>query len=108
MQPALQPDGQVCVDMGPPILEPAQVPTSLPATQVSSCSAHVQLASSTPAMGSTPAFSHRDATWGAKHFGCVVGSAYRCKLAHVWAEGADAWLQWPASASNVISRVYTA
>ena len=33
MQPAVQSDGQVCVDMGPPILEPSKVPTTLPATQ---------------------------------------------------------------------------
>lgn len=33
MQPRLLDDGQVCVDMGPPTLAAAQVPTTLPATR---------------------------------------------------------------------------
>lgn len=33
MQPRLMEDGQVCVDMGPPTLAPADVPTTLPATR---------------------------------------------------------------------------
>lgn len=33
MQPRLQEDGQVCVDMGPPILAAGEVPTTLAATQ---------------------------------------------------------------------------
>ena len=36
MQPRLLEDGQVCVDMGPPILQAAKVPTTLSATQVAS------------------------------------------------------------------------
>lgn len=33
IQPELLPDGQVCVDMGEPILEGARVPTTLQPTQ---------------------------------------------------------------------------
>lgn len=33
MQPRLLEDGQVCVDMGPPTLAAAEVPTTLPATR---------------------------------------------------------------------------
>lgn len=33
MQPRLLDDGSVCVDMGPPTLAAAQVPTMLPATR---------------------------------------------------------------------------
>ena len=40
MQPSLLEDGQVCVDMGPPVLDGPQVPTTLEPTQVSSKSAH--------------------------------------------------------------------
>ena len=36
IRPDLLEDGQVCVDMGEPILEADQIPTTLPATQVSS------------------------------------------------------------------------
>ena len=35
IQPDLLEDGQVCVDMGEPILEANRIPTTLPATQVS-------------------------------------------------------------------------
>lgn len=34
IQPELLPDGQVCVDMGEPILEGPKVPTTLKPTQV--------------------------------------------------------------------------
>ena len=34
MQPSLLEDGQVCVDMGPPVLNGPQVPTTLEPTQV--------------------------------------------------------------------------
>ena len=34
MRPELLEDGQVCVDMGPPTLDAARVPTTLPPTQV--------------------------------------------------------------------------
>ena len=34
IQPELLPDGQVCVDMGEPILEAEHVPTTLQPTQV--------------------------------------------------------------------------
>ncbi len=37
IQPSLLQDGQVCVDMGPPILEGPKVPTTLEPTQVSLC-----------------------------------------------------------------------
>lgn len=33
MQPRLMDDGQVCVDMGPPTLAAADIPTTLPATR---------------------------------------------------------------------------
>ena len=33
IQPTLQKDGQVCVDMGPPILSGPQIPTTLQPTQ---------------------------------------------------------------------------
>ena len=36
MQPSLLEDGQVCVDMGPPVLDGPQVPTALEPTQVRS------------------------------------------------------------------------
>ena len=38
IQPAIQEDGQVCVDMGEPVLEGARVPTTLPPTQVRAAS----------------------------------------------------------------------
>lgn len=34
IQPDLLQDGQVCVDMGEPILDAEQIPTTLPSTQV--------------------------------------------------------------------------
>ena len=34
IQPELLPDGQVCVDMGEPILEADRIPTTLSPTQV--------------------------------------------------------------------------
>ena len=37
MQPSIQPDGQVCVDMGPPTLRGPDVPTTLPTNQVFVC-----------------------------------------------------------------------
>ena len=40
MQPSLLEDGQVCVDMGPPVLDGPQVPTTLEPTQVLFKSAH--------------------------------------------------------------------
>lgn len=36
IQPDLLENGQVCVDMGEPILEADRIPTTLPASQVSS------------------------------------------------------------------------
>lgn len=34
MQPRLLENGQVCVDMGPPILTASRIPTTIPPTQV--------------------------------------------------------------------------
>lgn len=43
MQPRLLDDGQVCVDMGPPTLAAAQVPTTLPVTRDSGAAVAAEL-----------------------------------------------------------------
>jgi diaminopimelate epimerase len=65
MQPRLLEDGQVCVDMGPPTLAAAQVPTTLPATRDNGAAVAAELqVTATRARGNS-----------ATQYGFVCGSA---------------------------------
>lgn len=63
MQPSLLEDGQVCVDMGPPILEGPKVPTTLEPTQVST----ISLSVSTAKLLCTAQDSNRIPAWVCRH-----------------------------------------